>query len=650
MYSKTESSASQSFTVTDNPGDVTTVTIPLKPAFITLQNLGGGNYNILANPTINDIGWTDIKVVATDNIGKQSSKTFAILVTDKLTRSYFVNFGSTGKTAPAPWNNWLGVRGAGTVLNNLKDENNIASAIGITAVNGWSGTTDLGHNTGNNSGIYPDAVLQSGIADNGAAKQIRFSGLSASKLYNIVFVGSQNEGLVATASYAGGSQTSSLNARYNTNKSANLNGLTPDASGNILVTITRTGSSAFTYLNGITLEEYDPSITLLGPSSLYVEPVNRTTVDVMWADKTNNEQATGGYVLQRATDAAFSVGVTSVSLPANTTSYRNTGLAANTKYYYRVRAVAGGQNSPYSNVEATITPSQIVYVNFNTTVANQGAPWNNTSVSSLTTFSLFNMRNQSSTATTIDLTLTKFFNGEFNAGRRTGNNSGIVPDNVLQSDYWLDNTQLSQFRLDGLNTSRRYRIGFFGSSSAAGWFKGNYTATYTVKGRTVYLNSWENTSKIVYIGDIVPDAGGTLLLDFSTTANAAYGFNGGIVIFEYSDGTGGTVQNSTLDEPAPTIIEPVVPNYNVKVYPNPFNDIVNLDFTNDAAGNRIATEVYDLSGRLVYRKDFNNLAPGRNILVLNGIEQMKNTSVCLVALRVNGKVVQTVKLLRNNLK
>jgi hypothetical protein len=260
------------------------------------------------------------------------------------------------------------------------------------------------------------------------------------------------------------------------------------------------------------------------------------------------------------------------------------------------------------------------------------------------------MRNQSSTATTIDLTLTKFFNGEFNAGRRTGNNSGIVPDNVLQSDYWLDNTQLSQFRLDGLNTSRRYRIGFFGSSSAAGWFKGNYTATYTVKGRTVYLNSWENTSKIVYIGDIVPDAGGTLLLDFSTTANAAYGFNGGIVIFEYSDGTGGTVQNSTLDEPAATIIEPVVPNYNVKVYPNPFNDIVNVDFTNDAAGNRIAAEVYDLAGRLVYRKDFNNLAAGRNILVLNGIEQTKNTSVCLIALRVNGKVVQTVKLLRNNLK
>jgi hypothetical protein len=152
----------------------------------------------------------------------------------------------------------------------------------------------------------------------------------------------------------------------------------------------------------------------------------------------------------------------------------------------------------------------------------------------------------------------------------------------------------------------------------------------------------------VYIGDLVPAANGSMLLDFSTTANAQYGFNGGIIIMEYSDGSGGTIQNSTIDEEAGTTIEPVTHDYNVKAYPNPFNDVVNLDFNNDAAGNRVSTEVYDLTGRLVYRKDYNNLALGRNILVLKGIEPMKSMSVCLVALKVNGKVVQTVKLLRSN--
>jgi hypothetical protein len=236
-----------------------------------LQDLGGGNYSIVANPTLDDLGWSQIKVLATDSKGKQGWKTFAILVTDKKIRSYFVNFGSSTKSAPAPWNNWLGARAAGNVLSNLKDENNIATGVSITTVNAWSGLTDLGHITGNNSGFYPDAVLQSGIADNGVAKQIKFSGLNAGKLYNIVFVGSQNEGLIATANYTNGSRSSTLDARYNTNKTANLNGLVPDGTGSIVVTITRTGGSLYTYLNAIALEEYDPSITLLSPVGLTLE-------------------------------------------------------------------------------------------------------------------------------------------------------------------------------------------------------------------------------------------------------------------------------------------------------------------------------------------------------------------------------------------
>jgi hypothetical protein len=647
MYLKSNGSAVKNFTISDNPGDVLTVTIPLKPAFVTLQNTSGINYRITATPTINDVGWTDIQVVAKDNKGKSSTKTFAILVTDQNTRSVFVNFGSSSKTAPSPWNNWLGVRGANNTISNLKDESNATTTFSVTTITGWSTTTDLGHITGNNAGVYPDAVLQSGIADNGAAKQIRISGLNSSKLYNLVFVGSQNEGLNATTDYAIGSQKSTLNASYNTDKSANLNSLIPDAAGSLLVTITRNGTTAFSYLNALAIEEYSPSIILLNPSDLYAEPFDRSSVNLKWSDKTNNEDATGGYELQRATDAAFSSGVTTISLPGNTTSYKNSGLSSNTKYFYRVRAKSGGITSEYSNIKSTITPSAIIYVNFNTTIAGGPAPWNNLGASSTTTFFMNGLRNQSNAATSVGITMTKFFNGEFTAGRRTGNNSGVVPDNVLQSDFWLDNTQQSQFKLTGLNSSRRYRIGFFGSSSATGWFKGNYTATYTVNGRTVYLNSWENTTKIVYIGDLVPESGNVLFLNFSTTTNALYGFNGGIVIDEYSDGQGGTVVNSVLEPDQLNNILRRDSNFNVSVYPNPFNDIINLEFTNNAAGNRITAEVYDLAGRLVYRHDYNNLTAGRNTLRLIGIEKNKATAVCLVALKVNGKVVQSVKLLRS---
>jgi pimeloyl-ACP methyl ester carboxylesterase len=293
FHVKSDASFQENFTITDNAGDVVTATIPLKPAFVTLTNTGGTNYRITATPTINDVGFKDIKVVATDNKGKQSSQTITIHVGDKNTRSVYVNLGSSGKTAAAPWNNWLGARAAGNVISNLKDENNVATTIDITTVSGWSTLTNLGHITGNNSGVVPDAALQSGIADNGAAKTIRFSGLNTSMRYNIVFVGSQNEGLVATTQYAVGSQTSVLDARYNTNKTANLNNLTPDGSGNITVTATRTGSTRFSYLNAIIIEEYASSISMLNPANLYAEPADRTTVQLTWSDRTNNETAAG---------------------------------------------------------------------------------------------------------------------------------------------------------------------------------------------------------------------------------------------------------------------------------------------------------------------------------------------------------------------
>jgi antitoxin component YwqK of YwqJK toxin-antitoxin module len=216
------------------------------------------------------------------------------------------------------------------------------------------------------------------------------------------------------------------------------------------------------------------------------------------------------------------------------------------------------------------------------------------------------------------------------------------------SDFWLDNGQVSQMKLSGLSHTRKYRIGFIGSSSTPGWFKGNYTATYTVNSKTVYLNSWMNTTKIVYINDVVADANGDLLIDFSTTGAAQWGFNGGIIIMDYSDANGASalyMSNSTLDSSA-TIATSATDELKEKIYPNPFNDIMNIDFTNPSPTNKITAEVYDLNGRLVYRQNYSSMPAGRNTLRLNGVGS-GNNGVYIVALKMNGKIVQTVKMLRN---
>jgi hypothetical protein len=255
----------------------------------------------------------------------------------------------------------------------------------------------------------------------------------------------------------------------------------------------------------------------------------------------------------------------------------------------------------------------------------------------MSTFTKSALKNQSGTATTVGITLVQPFNGEFNAGHSTGNNSGVVPDNVLQSDYWLDNTQISSFRLTGLNASRKYRIGFVGSSSANGWYKGDYTAKYTIGDRSVYLNSWENYTKIVYIGNISPDASGNVLINFSTTAAGDWGFNAGIIVHEYTDAAGGVVLNSEVDTTGMVMEE----LYRIKMYPNPFNEVINVDINNTSPANRITAEIYDMTGRLALRQQFDYLSAGYNTIAVRTAGVNMPVGMYVMSVRVNGKIVST---------
>src|SRR5690606_25153473 len=130
----------------------------------------------------------------------------------------------------------------------------------------------------------------------------------------------------------------------------------------------------------------------------------------------------------------------------------------------------------YSNITYADIAENVMKVNFNYTVPNvEDSSWYN--VYTMPTIPqtggpITDIKGQN---TGIQIEIEDPFNGEFNAGASTGNNSGIVPDNALLSAYWLDNSQVSTIWLKGLNHTKKYRIGFFGSSSDAGWYKGNYT-------------------------------------------------------------------------------------------------------------------------------------------------------------------------------
>lgn len=109
------------------------------------------------------------------------------------------------------------------------------------------------------------------------------------------------------------------------------------------------GASAFTNTaNAMTYSAPQPPSA---PSKLAATGVSTSQINLTWQDNSNNET---GFVIERASssDGPFSfVG----AVGANVTSFENTGLNANTRYYYKVRAINNDGTSGFSNTASSTT-------------------------------------------------------------------------------------------------------------------------------------------------------------------------------------------------------------------------------------------------------------------------------------------------------
>jgi chitodextrinase/dienelactone hydrolase len=650
LYLKTDSLVHMNFSVSDAEHDSVYVELPGRPAFCSLLKISPANYRLSFKPEFSDIGWYTLTIQATDRNGGSSVKSVAIFNNDKNTRSVYVRFGHSSIPAPKPWNNFTGTIPANTTRANLKDEKNATTPFSITMVDAWATLTSLCFNTGNNSGAFPDTILARGLREASATRKIIVGGLNRNMQYNLVFLGSVNEGVYAANSYSCGTQKDTLIIRYNSNETGNLNNLVPDSSGQLIINVNRLPGTPFIYLNAIVIEEYASTITMLNPSNLHAEAAGSNVIQLSWSDRTIHENQVDGYELQRAEDSAFVSGLQVIALPRNTTSYRDIQLMAGRKYYYRVRTKrTGAPSSGFSNSVYCSTPSTAIFVNFNHNVPPAGAPWNNTAAGPNFNIRFPPLLNQEGENTGIVIKIDKTFNGENNAGMNTGNNSGVVPDNVLRANYWLDKLQVSRLRITGLNLNKKYGFGFIGSIGPNGWVPNNYTATYTINGRTVYLNSWQNTSKIVYINDVSPDEFGEVLVTFSSTKDAAYGFNAGMLIFEYRPDDSSYIPSLLAPRTAHTAETtaggPTAKGVNV--YPNPLRDQLVIELYNEQAQTIWLAEVHDLLGKRVLVKQF-TVAQGKQQFVLNTAALRKQPETLLVlTLKANGKMVYTEKLLND---
>ena len=90
------------------------------------------------------------------------------------------------------------------------------------------------------------------------------------------------------------------------------------------------------------------------PSAVSAAP---RKISLAWSNHAVNP-AVGDFFIQRSTNAAFTSGVTTFSVPGSATAFADTTVSANTTYFYRVRAESAVSFSDWSNTAAaTITNS-----------------------------------------------------------------------------------------------------------------------------------------------------------------------------------------------------------------------------------------------------------------------------------------------------
>ncbi len=630
----------------DDPSNTLTTTVTGLPTFASYQNNGNGQGVINMNPSLDDVGeYKNITVTVTDNFGASVTRTFNVRVINPALRTVYVNFGTPGTTPAAePWNNFLSFPYANFPLSNLKDDANATTTFGVRLLDQWNGTFEYGMITGGDKGIFPDAVIAGSLFSTGnSSRVVQVEGLNPGRKYNIAVLTSHNAGTNSDLTITSGAQSVTLNGTYNSNKTAQLNGLVPNGSGVIQITLSKPSATNYINLNAMVIEEYTGT-PMINPFYMFAESdlvTNR--IKLKWADRSNNET---GFQIYRSTSPTTGYSLVTTTA-ANVTSYNDNGVSPNIRYFYKVRAVNGGGQSGFSNVATQILASRIVFVNFNANAAGNGpTPWNNTNGPSVEGATFSDLKDQTNANSGIELVITKEFNGPGFAGV-TG--AGIFPSAVMESNYWTDAGQLSQVKFSNLNVAKKYRIGVFGSAI----FQGYSIARYTCNGKQVYLNSLYNNSKVVYLENLVPNDDGELVIDVNTQAGSPYSFTGAWTIESFDDNStytplmGRGEMNDYVD------ITPAAPAKaevreetmgEVKVFPNPFTRTIQVEW-NDVKASQVSVLLYDINGRMVFKGNKTNTVAGKNLITVN-VDGNLTPGTYVLNILADGKLERSVKLVK----
>jgi large repetitive protein len=165
------------------------------------------------------------------------------------------NDGSSNPAQGGNWNNTNTIIQSGFVLPNLKNRMGQNTGMNFGLINNYTGYNVFGKTTGNNSGIYPDNVMAGFYyVVPGDTTRWRFDGLNLSGTYNFIFFGSRQSPTpgAVTTTYKIGNQIVTLDATDNTSRVARINGVKPDSTGTVYISMYTV--AGYGYINAMTIE------------------------------------------------------------------------------------------------------------------------------------------------------------------------------------------------------------------------------------------------------------------------------------------------------------------------------------------------------------------------------------------------------------
>jgi predicted esterase len=629
------------FDLQDPDGDSLQLTSRYLPSFASVELAAAGKGKLILAPAVKDIGfYSGIQLTATDGI-LETDITFNIKVLNSEKTSVYINMGNGTATA-APWNNTntSGSQNNKLLISNLLDEYGAETGYSLSLLEAWSASKMWGETSGNNSGVFTDAVTSSAyIIEEGKTAQLKVSGLKPDLRYNFVFFGSSiYKSFNGSTTYSIGSESVSLAVQSNIDKTVQLNGIKADAGGEVVISIA--GAADATkggYLNAMVIEQYPENSPMLRPARFRAHAVSRSDVALSWTDNSYQE---AGFEIWRRILPQGEFELVNTTAP-NTTSYLDTELTPDTGYEYKVRAAGSGKHSGYSEAKGAATLLYEVLINANYT-KNMRDPWTNLDQRPTTGYTWYNFQNEDLQLTGINLRLDQNFSGNNAYGPDAGG-AGIYHDNVIKTFYYTEVGTIAGMYFYGLDDELLYNFRFFGASAFEGGESG--ITTYRIGEKKVSLDVEQNISNTAVIRDIQP-RGGSVLVEVEAGAFARYGFLNALEI-EVRNGyneTNGATPDSLFPDEEPKEQEEQL-NQITTLYPNPTLDRLNIEFMAKAAG-KCYLQVLDMTGRLILGQ-WEDAQEGENIFTIDLNARLMSKGIYLLRIKSAGFESKTHRFVKH---